>query len=212
MTAKLVLHDLAPATNAESLAPISCADILNKREQPVALFTPALMITHGHLDRDPVVAFNAYCPANSGDQKPFIVDLQKDHERFFEGLGVATMVNRQRPVNFDKRLYAIDTGRAEECFEFLSGISFADPATGFFAQTCAYDIKVPDPTSKIGQMLDVRVFGVVANDFVALLQERTMLPPIAVKFFVNMKDKSDFLRKRGIVGIFDGDNPLQLRD
>lgn len=210
---KLVLHELDPITNAEDIAPISCADVLGRRERPVALFTPALLLTHGGFDRDPVIEFNALFPATQPDLKPFVVDLKKDHERFFEGLGSVLLPGRKTPTDFDRRLYAIDAERATECFEFLGGIAFSHPQTNFFAQTCAYDIKVPDPTSKRHQILNVKVFGVVANAFVALLQERLMQPAIALKVEIaSPAVKSAFLRQCGVVGVFDGVDPLQQRE
>lgn len=210
--AKLILHELPTVTGADDIVTLSCADILNRRERPVSLFSPGLLITHGKLDRDPVLEFNALYPAPSDDLKPFALDLRKDSERFFDGLGTATIPGKPRPINFDKRLYAIDNERADECFEFLSGISFSDPRTGFFAQTCSYDLITPDPTSKSHQMLTVRVFGVVANDFAALLQARPYLPAKAIKISLTADNKSLFLRSRGITGIFDGINPLQHRE
>lgn len=209
---KAALHELSPVTGADDIAALSCADILGRRERPVVLFTPALMLTHGHFDRDPVVEFNALCPAASPDLKPFAIDLRKDSEQFFDGLGTVMIPGKPRPINFDKRLYAIDQSRAEECLEFFSGISFSDPKTGFFAQTCSYEIVTPDPTSKMRQTLTVRVFGVVANDFVALLQSRPYLPAKAVKLHVTVADKSLVLQSRGIVGIFDGVDPLKHRE
>jgi hypothetical protein len=207
------LIEIDPVTHAEDIAAVSFADILNQRAQPVALFTPALLITHGGFDRDPVVEFNALCPAASADLKPFVVDLKKDHERFFVGLGGTALPGKKTVVDFDKRLYAIAASRAEECFEFLGGIAFSDPRTQFFAQTCSYTIDVPDPTSKRQQFLSVRVFGVVASNFVALLQPRLTQPPIAIKTsLTTTAEKSAFLRRAGIVGVFDGIDPLHQRD
>lgn len=212
-TPKPVLFEVDSVKDAEDISAASCADILGQRENPVALFTPALLITHGGLDRDPVIEFNAFFPAASSDLKPFVVDLKKDHERFFEGLGSALLPGRKTPTNFDQRLYAIDARRSAECFEFLGGIAFSNPKTNFFAQTCAHNIKVPDPTSKRHQLLSVTVFGVVANTFVALLQERFMQPAIALKVdMISGPAKSAFLRQCGIVGIFDGVDPLQNRE
>lgn len=206
------LRELDPVTNADDIAPISCADILNQRGRPVELFTPALLITHGRFDRDPVVEFNALFPPPSADLKPFAMDLKKDSEQFFSGLGVAHIPTRPRPINFDKRLYAIDSTRAEECFGFIGGIAFSDPKTGYYAQTCSYDITIPDPTSRTFQSLRVKVFGVVAGDFIALLHERPLQPALAVKSNIAGAAKSALLRQYGIFGVFDGVDPLQNRE
>jgi hypothetical protein len=209
---KHILHELDPVTYAEDIVSVSCADILGHRDRPVALFTPALMLTHGGFDRDPVVEFNALCPAERPDLKPFVVDLKKEHERFFEGLGSVVLPGRKTATDFDRRLYAIDTERAADCFAFLGGIAFSHPKTNFFAQTCVYDIKIPDPTSKRHQTLNVTVFGVVATGFVALLQARPMRPAIALKADIaSPAAKSAFLQQCGIIGLFDGVDPLQNR-
>lgn len=206
------LREIDPVTNADDIAPISCADILSQRERPVELFTPALLVTHGRFDRDPVVEFNALFPALTADLKPFAMDLKKDHEQFFSGLGVARIPNRPKPINYDKRLYAIDKSRAEECFGFIGGIAFSDPQNGYYAQTCSYTINIPDPTSKTQQLLNVTVFGVVANDFIAVLQERINKPALAVRLNVSGAAKSTVLQQRGIIGVFDGIDPLQNRE
>lgn len=200
-------------SSAEDIVRLSCADVLNNRERPVALFTPALLITHGGFDRDPVIEFDALFPAANRDEKPFYTELKKDNEFFFSGLGLKAFPNRSRPVNWDKRLYCIDQSRAEECFGFISGIAFSDPKTGFFASVFSYPIRIPDPTSSRNQFLDVTVFGVLSNTFVAALEARTNKPAIARKIKMATPNAGiEFLAARKIVTSFDGTDPLKMRE
>jgi hypothetical protein len=198
---------------ADDIAPLSCADALQSRHRKVALFTPALLITHGGFDRDPVIEFDARFPAER-DLRPFCVDLRREHEFFFAGLGAVQLPNRSRLVNWDKRLYAIDAERKDECFEFIGGIAFSDPRRGFFAHTFAYDIQIPDPTSKKYDILTVTIFGVLANTFIALLRARLNKPAVAVKIPVSSQvAAAQFLGQQyGIVTPGHLDDPLTQRD
>jgi hypothetical protein len=198
---------------ADDIARLSCADALSRREKPVALFTPALLVAHGGFDRDPVIEFDARFPAASKDMRPFYVDLQRDDEFFFRGLGVTPLAGRATPVAWDKRLYCIAEERAEECFEFIGGIAFSDPRTGMFANVFSYDITTLDPTSRRGQMLTVKVFGVASNLFMSFLEERPNKPPRAKKIpMTSAQQTADFLRAHKIVSQFDGSDPLKMRD
>jgi len=158
-------------TQADAISALSCAEILRNSSKPPALFTPAILFTHGGFDREPVVEFNAYFPAPNSDQRPFYIDLKKDKEFFFGGLGVKPAPKTVTPVNWDKRLYAISKDRANECFGFLGGIAYSDPKTGFFARVFSYDLTIPDPTSRVAETLTVKVFGVITNKFVAYLAQ-----------------------------------------
>lgn len=198
---------------ADDIAPLSCADVLQNRGRTVALFTPALLVTHGGFDRDPVVEFDARFPAPH-DQRPFCVDLRRDGEAFFSGLGTLQIPGRPRPVNWDKRLYAIDAERKDACFEFIGGIAFSDPKRGFFAHTFSYDIEIVDPTSKKYDTLPVTIFGVLANTFVALLRSRLNHPAVALKIPVTSQiAAAQFLGQQyGIVTPGHSNDPLDQRD
>jgi hypothetical protein len=200
-------------TAADDITRLSCADVLNQREQPVALFTPALLVTHGGFDRDPVIEFDALFPADAKEDRPFYTELQRDHEFFFAGLGSKPFIAGRRPINWDKRLYCISKSRAEECFGFIAGIAFSDPKKGFFASVFSYDIRIPDPTSFRNQFLEVTVFGVLANTFVATLEPQLNKPAIARKIHMATPNAGiEFLAAKKIVTVFDGTDPLNMRE
>lgn len=205
-------------TEVESLSndvevPRLCvSDALRGMQHEVRLFTPALLVTHGGFDRDPVREFDARFPAERADERPFVIDLQRDDEFFFRGLGVVGLSCHKRPPNWDKRLYAIVSSRADECFEFLNGIAFSDPKRGYYASVMSYDLKIKDPTTKIQTVLDVKIFGVLANSFIAYIADsfdtpRAVKVPVGAGFNI-----SNFVPTDGLlVNPFD-DDPLKMRD
>jgi len=197
-------------TDADEIATRSCAETLRGLNKQIALFTPALMITSGGFDRDPVLEFDARFPAESADLRPFCIDLKADtNEIFFSGLGLHRLPEKQRPVNWDKRIYGIAQQREEECFAFLSGIAFSDSKRNYFASTFAYDITIPDPTSRFNEILPVKVFGVISNQFIALLEKKLSGPPAVRHVPVpNERAALNFLQQNGILSSFDGNDPL----
>lgn len=200
-------------TGADPVPLLSCSDVLRQRDRPVSLFTAALLFTHGGFDRDPVIEFDARYPAESADLRPFGIDLRRDHEFFFRGLGIQPPPGRQTPVNWDKRLYAIDSSREEECFGFLGGISFSHPKTGFFGNSFSYNILIPDPTSSTGDILSVRVFGVYSNVFIAMLLEQFNKPAIARRVTTPANGMlPDLLRGSNVITGYTGEDPLNMRD
>lgn len=208
-----IFETAAVITAADEIAPLSCADVLQSRNRTLALFTPALLITHGGFDRDPVIEFDARFPA-AADQRPFCVDLRRESEFFFSGLGTAQIPGRPRAVNWDKRLYAIDVERKDICFEFIGGIAFSDPKRGFFAHTFSYDLQVVDPTARNYTTLTVTVFGVLANTFVAMLRPRINKPAVALKMPVTSQlAAAQFLGNQyGIATPGYLNDPLNQRD
>lgn len=197
-------------TNADDIATRSCSESLRGLNKQISLFTPALMITSGGFDRDPVLEFDARFPPESADLRPFCIDLKPDtNEVFFSGLGVRQLPAKSRPVNWDKRLYGIAQQREEECFAFLSGIAFSDSKRGYFASTFAYDIPVPDPTSRFNEILQVKVFGIISNQFIAMLQKQLVGPPVVRHVPVpDEKAALNFLQQNGILSSFTGNDPL----
>lgn len=208
--------ELDAVTNADNITVISCAEILRRREKPVVLFTPALLFTRCGFDRDPMVEFNAYMPAPSSDLRPFCADLTKDSEWFFSGLGIMPAPGSTTPINWDKRLYLIDETRASECFGFLSGIAYSNPKTNLFASTFAYDIVIPDPTSRLRETLQVKVFGVIGNTFVAYLDyDRFSLHSVPTVRVIHTHAPQLVLNSitgKQIETTFTGDDPLTMRD
>jgi hypothetical protein len=171
-------EEVEPLRDAPDIARLSCSEALRNTGRKLVLFTPALMITHGRFDRDPVIEYDCRFPVDNADLRPFVVDLQKDSERFFEGLGVSVPPGKKKPVNWDKRIYALDASRADECFGFIGGIAFSDPKRGYFGTVLSYDLDIPDPTSRIHERLEVKVFGVLANNVMAFLAPRPHNIPV----------------------------------
>lgn len=205
--------DEAPViTGADSVRAVSCSDALRQRGRPIKLFTAALLITHGGFDRDPVVEFDARVPADSSDLRPFSIQLVKDSEAFFVGLGATLLPGRKTTVNWDKRLYGIDQDRAEACFSFLGGIAFSNPKTGLFAHTFSHEVVVRDPTSLQGETLTVTVFGITTNFAVCFISDNVLGParvqcvPLASKTMPPAV--RDFITASG----FTGDNPIDMRN
>jgi hypothetical protein len=207
-------RELAAITNADKIVTRSCTDVLRSFDKKISLFTPALLLTHGGFDRDPVTEFDARFPAESEDSRPFCVDLKLDtNEFFFAGLGIHTLPGYPIPVNWDKRLYGIDKAREEECFAFLSGIAFSDPKTGFFASVFSYDMAIPDPTSWFNEALSVKIFGVISNKFITMLEARLKGPAGVRQIPVPSAGAAlGFLQQNGILSPFTENDPLDLRD
>jgi len=200
-------------TGADPLARLSCADAFSQRDNPLVLFTPALLFTLGGFDRDPVVEFDARFPAESRDLRPFSVDLARDHERFFAGFGVMPPPGRQRIVNWDKRIYAIDQRRQEECFEFMGGIAYSNPKTQWFANSFLHAVTIPDPTSKTGQTLEVHVVGVMSNRFVVYADEQINGPAVVRQVSVNkLHTLPRNIYRAGAMSGFNGTDPLDIQE
>jgi hypothetical protein len=200
-------------TGADSIAPLSCADAFNQRESPLVLFTAALLFTRGGFDRDPVIEFDARFPAESADQRPFCVDLARDHELFFSGFGFTPPPGKQRPINWNKRIYCIDQRRKDECFEFLGGIAYSNPTTHLFASSFLHAVRVPDPTSRTGQILEIHVVGVMSNKFVVYAEEQAGAPAVARSVSTSQPHLIPTgIYKAGIMSGFNGKDPLDMRE
>lgn len=199
-------------SNAVEVPRLCVSDALRGMQHRVKLFTPALLITHGGFDRDPVREFDERFPAERHEDRPFVIDLQRDDEFFFRGLGVVGLSCHKRPPNWDKRLYAITAARADECFEFLNGIAFSAPTRGYYASVMSYDLKIKDPTTKTRAVLDVKVFGVLANSFIAYLAD-SFITPQAVKVAVGAGfNINNFMPNAGLIVNAYDDDPLKMRD
>lgn len=212
MTRPDSFKEVPEITGADAIQAMSCADALRQRSRPVALFTPAVLVTHGGFDRDPVIEFDARFPAANRDERPFCVDLRKDNEFFFEGLGVSALPGTTRPINWDKRLYAIVENRAEECFAFLSGIAYSNQQHGFYGSAFAYGLDIADPTSKKNDRLLVTVIGAITNHTVSFLEPRPTDRPVLKQYKTVNGQLPAILRGQSIFTNFTGDDPLHMRD
>ena len=204
--------DIESVTNADEIKQFSCAEALRNTGRDLVLFTPALLLTHGGFDRDPVMEFDARYELPGSDYRPFVVDLKRDHERFFDGLGLKALPGRTKPVNWDQRLYAIDAEYSGDCFEFIGGICWSDPKINYFAEVMSYDMVIPDPTSKLGETLTVKVFGVLANRLIAYLEDRLGQRPLArcIQNVGGQLPKN--LPRTNFLGVVPKFDPLQMRD
>jgi hypothetical protein len=205
-------REIESVTNADAIRQLSCSEALRNTGRKLRLFTPALLVTHGGFDRDPVQEFDARYGLPE-KYRPVCIQLKQDNERFFEGLGVHALPGRA-PVNWDQRLYAIDEQHHADCFDFIGGISFSDPRRNFFASVLSYDLLIPDPTSRRMEFLQVRVFGVLANTFAAYLQNRAPWCPAACKMpFQNGAMPPELLKHENmLIGGTPKADPLQMRE
>lgn len=198
-------------TDAASIRALSCSEALRSRGVNFCLFTPALLFTHGGFDRDPVIEFDARygLPA---DKRPFCVQLRKDNEQFFSGLGLAAVGHARTPVNWNQRLYAIDEEYSADCFGFIGGITWSDPKTNLFASVMSYDLTIPDPTSSRNEFLTVKVFGVLANTFIAYLHERPGRRPVARRIPFSGGMLPAAIPRTNLLGAAANEDPLQMRE
>jgi hypothetical protein len=206
-------REIDAISGADAVPTLSLSDALRRREKPVVLFTPALMFTHSEFDKDPVIEFDVRFPAETADMRPFCVELFKDHEFFFRGMGIKPLPGTTRPLNWDKRLYCIDQTRAEECFSFLGGIAFSNPKTGVFAQTFSQEVTISDPTSPgLVSVLTVTVFGVMTNAYTVFVADDTRTPTVRkIKMSLQCALPRDILLA-GIRSGFTGEDPITMRD
>lgn len=205
-----IFEKVDAVTNADNVCQRSVADVLSGFDGSVSLFTPALLMTHGGFDRDPVLEFASRFPADMADAVPFSIDLRADtDEFFFKKLGRLALPETKQIVNWDKRLYGIVASRAEDCFSFLNGIAFSDLSRGFFASSFSYDISIADPTSATGTgRLDVKIFAVVSNMFVSILDNTAGDPPVARTVPLDSSDSAlKLMQRRNILTNFTGFNP-----
>ena len=197
-------------SNADEIKQISCSEALRNRGKNFCLFTPALLVTHGGFDRDPVIEFDARYDLPA-DFRPFCIQLKREHERFFAGLGVKAIPGYP-PVDWDRRLYAIDEEYAGDCFEFIGGIAWSDPKRSYFASVMSYDMVIPDPTSRLGETLTVKVFGVMGSRFLAFLEARLPVCPIARCVPFSGGALPARLPRDNFLGVAPTEDPLQMRE
>jgi hypothetical protein len=172
MKRSAAFREVEHIVDADAIAVVPLADALRQRTADFFLFTPALLTTHSEFDRDPVIEFAVRMPANSADLRPFCVDLTRDKEFFFSGLGSRPSPRTSKVINWDRRLYCIDATRKEECISFFGGILFSNPASGVFGRSFYYEITLQDPTVRKYAALSVGVVGVRTNKYVAFLHPR----------------------------------------
>lgn len=204
-------QEVEPIIGADAIRQLSCSEVLRNRGVNYHLFTPALLLTHGGFDRDPVVEFDARYNLPDA-HRPFCVQLKRDNERFFAGLGMKTLPGHTREVNWDQRLYAIEEEYVGDCYDFIGGIAWSDPKNKLFASVMSYDVVIPDPTSRLGEFLTVKVFGVMANTFIAYLQERPGTCPIARCVAFSGGALPANMPRTNLIGVAPKEDPLNMRE
>lgn len=202
--------ELGQTNDINPIEAVSCSGALSRIPGGVLLFTPALLVTHAGFDRDPVQEFDSLFPAEKKDERPFIVDLVNPTEVFFTGLGVRITPDIKKPINWDRRLYAIAKSREAECNAFFGGIYWLDRVTNFHASSFKYTITIPDPTSKRNpiETIDVNVFGVTSNKFVAYIEEQIRGPARARR--VSASVFPPYLISKGVISGFVN-NPNEFK-
>lgn len=161
-------HELDNVTDDYAAPVVALSDVLRGQDERFFLFTPALLTTHSEFDRDPVVEF-VVRNSLAGDELPFCIDLRRDSEFFFTGLGVCPPPGKSKAINWDKRLYCVASSVKAACIEFIAGIVFSNPRSGTFGSVFYYDIPVTDPTSVSMAKIHVGVFGVRTNKYISFL-------------------------------------------
>lgn len=128
-------------------------------------FTPALMVTHGLFDREPVVEFTLQHPVADPDLAPFAIDSEYP---FFEGLPLSNYGGQT--IDWNRRLYGIVKERWELIREFLSRIVLLDTRRKHYAKVCWHSLIVVDHLTLrtrpgIGELptLTIFVFAVSGN-------------------------------------------------
>lgn len=132
-------------------------------------FTPALLITHGSFDRDPVGEYIQH-HGNDAAGGPFCVDADMP---FFAGLPAAML---GRPpfaelVDWNCRMYAVHKDRWEDLRDFIAGITISDRNRSFVARIGYYSMSVVDVTScgtggftTDFKTIDITVFGLDSSE------------------------------------------------
>lgn len=136
------------------------------REQFV-FFTPALLVTHAHFDRDPVFEYVEQM-AVPESERPMSIDCQMP---FFSRLGKTQLGRYPHSVEvmWDHRLYACHAHRWEECREFICRIAVTDRQRRLYAAVSWYSLPVVDVTTLAARpamrlpLIDVVVFAVHTN-------------------------------------------------
>lgn len=124
------------------------------------LFTPALINTHGHFDRDPVQEFQRLHPSANLDDAVFCLDSDWP---LFQGIGQGLLVGA--PVNWDHRIYGVTKARWPLCRDFITAIGIVSRKRQFYARIAWHDLVIVDPLAlhqAQAVLADIPVVQVVA--------------------------------------------------
>jgi hypothetical protein len=132
------LRDVAPVLDTPAPSQLLC-----ELTTELVYFTPALLLTHGFFDRDPVAEFLRFHPLDA-DAAPFSIDCRWP---FFQGLGVGVIPNTAQQVAWDHRLYACRHQHWPACREFIARLSGYSLQHKYYARICYHDVVAGDPTA-----------------------------------------------------------------
>jgi len=128
------------------------------------LFTPALIVTHGLFDRNPIVEFNRTHQTNDPKDRPFQVDCD---DPLFQDLGKSLV--RGEFIDWDHRIYGIHGDYWEELRDFVGAIAVYEPKRYHYAKIGFHNLRIVDPTAmRTGRLfealpaIDIWVFFVSA--------------------------------------------------
>lgn len=155
---------------------LSCLEAMKERRGDVVCFTPALLVTRGHMPADPIGEFVSRfnIPA---DGHPFCVEVNPPTLPFFTGIGFTATAHDT--INWDRRLYAVPRAYADNCMNFLGSIGITDGS--FFASAVSYQLNIPDPTmpqfNSEPHLIPVHIFGILVEDTITYLEANGIMPP-----------------------------------
>jgi hypothetical protein len=129
------------------------------------LFTPALVVTHGLLDRDPVLEFNRTHQTEDPAERPFQIDCDYP---LFQDLG-ASLLNGSL-IQWDRRLYGIVDENWPQIRDFIAAMGCYDIPRQHYAKVGFHELRIVDPTAlHSGRIydelptVDITVFCVSTN-------------------------------------------------
>lgn len=105
-------------------------------------FTPALILTHGLFDRDPLVEFRRANPDIDDDASPFVIDCEYP---FFQGIGHSVMCGQF--VNWDHRIYGVHSSIWPRVHQFVTSLGLFEPARYHYAKVGWHPLQIVDPTT-----------------------------------------------------------------
>jgi hypothetical protein len=141
---KVQVHD-APPQQDDAPANVQPTEAVTLGELIAAgftLFTPALVVTHGLLDRDPVLEFNRTHQTEDPAERPFQIDCDYP---LFQDLG-ASVLNGTL-IQWDRRLYGIVDAHWPQIRDFIAAMGCYDIPRQHYAKTGFHMLRIVDPTA-----------------------------------------------------------------
>jgi hypothetical protein len=135
-------------TDGEPVAVEAVPQTLGALSRELRFFTPALIMTHGFFDRDPLYEFNSRHYNPDPDMRPFAADLDLP---MFQGLPVTSLWQPApalpAPVDWNRRIYGIHASRFEELDTFLCGLFIINRGRSEVVAVRSHVLQVVDVTA-----------------------------------------------------------------